>query len=102
MGERVGSTSDALKEVHGVVDLSAANSNGKKVLPNFQQVNMMNVPYPSSVKEPGSVDAPSSQILGLINAIPPATRECSRTQPLHTTIPGRGPPNSVAVHASLK
>ena len=95
---RVGASSDAPKEVRGVADPSATDFNGQKrftgssekdfKLANMsygasfsvQPVNMMNVPYPSQVKESNSVGAPSPQ--RLMHVMPTAAGERTGGQPV--------------------
>ncbi|KAK7314430.1 hypothetical protein VNO77_32954 [Canavalia gladiata] len=95
---RVGASSDAVKEVCGVADSNAADFSGQKRFtspsekdfkhanmtygPSFsvQPGNMMNIPYPSQVKESNSVGAPSPQIPGVMHVMPTAVGECSGAQ----------------------
>lgn len=97
---RVGASSDAPKEVRGIADPSATDFNGQKrfTVPtdkdfkhanmtygapfSVQPVNMMSVPYTSSVKEPNSVGAPSPQIPAVMHMMPTATGERSGAQPV--------------------
>lgn len=89
---RIGSSSDATKEVRQVVDSSAIDFNGQKRFTastekdfkhanmtygssfSAQPVNLMSVPY-TSVKESNTVGAPSSQIPGVMHVMPTATGE---------------------------
>ncbi|CAJ1951703.1 unnamed protein product [Sphenostylis stenocarpa] len=95
---RVGSSSDAAKEVRGSADSNATDFSGQKRFTgssekdfkhanltysasfSVQPVNMMNVSYPSPVKESSSVGAPGSQIHGVMHVMPAATGERTGTQ----------------------
>lgn len=85
---RVGTSSDAAKEVRGSADSNTTDFSGQKRFTgssekdfkhanmtygnsfSVQPVNIMNVPYPSSVKESSSVGAPSPQIPGVMHVMP--------------------------------
>ncbi|XP_020217123.1 ninja-family protein mc410 isoform X2 [Cajanus cajan] len=95
---RVGSSSDAAKEVRGSADSNATDFSGQKRFTgssekdfkhanmtygasfSVQPVNVMNVPYPSSVKESSTVGAPGPQIPGVIHVMPTVTGERSGAQ----------------------
>ncbi|KAJ1386769.1 Jas TPL-binding domain [Sesbania bispinosa] len=90
---RVGASSDPPKEIRGVADMTATDFNGQKRFTgssekdfkhanmtygasfSVQPVNMMNVPYPSAVKESNSIGAPSAQIAGMMHVMPTVTGE---------------------------
>ncbi|KAI4350818.1 hypothetical protein L6164_005232 [Bauhinia variegata] len=98
---RAGGSSDAPREGRGVIESSTTDLNGQKRLSgssdkdfkianlnygapfSVQQVNMMNVPYPSPVKESNNVSAPSPQIPAMMHVMPTATTERSGTQPVN-------------------
>ncbi|XP_027924215.1 ninja-family protein mc410 [Vigna unguiculata] len=95
---RVGSSSDAAKEVRGSADSNATEFNGQKRFNgssekdfkhtnmnygasfSVQPVNMMNVSYPSSVQESNPVGAPGPQIHGVMHVMPAATGERAGAQ----------------------
>ncbi|XP_061357972.1 ninja-family protein mc410-like [Gastrolobium bilobum] len=95
---RVGASSDAPKEIRGVGNSNTSDFNGQKRFTGSSEkdfkhanmtygtsfsvhpVNMMNVPYPSPVKESNSVGAPGPQIPGVMHVMPTATGERSGAQ----------------------
>ncbi|XP_027341415.1 ninja-family protein mc410-like isoform X2 [Abrus precatorius] len=97
---RVGASSDVPKDIRGVAVSSATDLNGEKRFTgssgkdfkhanltygssfSVQQVNMMNAPYPLSMKDPNSVHAPNPQISGAMHAMSTATGELSGAQPV--------------------
>ncbi|KAE9597581.1 putative Ninja family, Jas TPL-binding domain-containing protein [Lupinus albus] len=90
---RGGISFDAPKDVHGVADSNTTNgekrlsgSSGKDLTYgasfSTEHVNMMNLTYPSPVKESNSIRAPSPQISGMMHVMPTATGERSGAQPV--------------------
>ncbi|OIV93480.1 hypothetical protein TanjilG_18696 [Lupinus angustifolius] len=95
---RGGISFDAPKDVRGVADSSATNgekrlsgSSGKDLKNSnltygasfsAEHVNMMNLTYPSTVKESNSIRAPSPQLSGVMHIMPTATGERSGAQPV--------------------